>query len=145
MTTRTLSAQTICPQRSVHETTPLDPTLPPTTRPHPITNRTLALTPAHTTRAPTIPSTIAHRHHTKSHDDPGWVRTADQYFDHFVKHMYTTVVSSLASHPHRRFQAVEMVYLKQWYAREGGEKGRDRGEEVEGRKRESARERREYS
>jgi hypothetical protein len=59
--------------------------------------------------------------------------------------MYTTVVSSLASHPHRRFQAVEMVYLKQWYAREGGEKGRDRGEEVEGRKRESARERREYS
>ena len=106
---------------------------PLTTLPHLTNAHSQLSTTPFTARAPTTRTTIAHRQHTQSHDDPGWVRTADQYFDHFVKHMYTTVVSSLASHPHRRFQAVEMVYLKQWYADERGgregerQRGRSRG------------------
>ena len=50
-----------------------------------------------------------------SHDDPGWVRTADQYFDFIVGPMYTTVVAALVANEKRKFQAVEMVYFKQWY------------------------------
>ena len=50
-----------------------------------------------------------------SHDDPGWVRTADQYFDFLVGPMYTSVMAELAKDSTRRFQAVEVVYFKQWY------------------------------
>ena len=34
-----------------------------------------------------------------SHDDPGWVRTSDQYFEFFVRHIYTTAVEALAWPP----------------------------------------------
>lgn len=50
-----------------------------------------------------------------SHDDPGWVRTSDQYFDFFVRHIYTTVVEALAADKSRKFQAVEMIYFHQWW------------------------------
>eukprot|EP00466_Bigelowiella_natans_P018245 jgi/Bigna1/78050/fgenesh1_pg.52_\ len=50
-----------------------------------------------------------------SHDDPGWVRTADQYFQFFVRPMYTTVVASLVKNPARKFQVVEVVYFRKWY------------------------------
>lgn len=50
-----------------------------------------------------------------SHDDPGWVRTADQYFEFFIDPMYTTAVEALSANPERKFQAVEMVYFRKWY------------------------------
>jgi len=50
-----------------------------------------------------------------SHDDPGWVRTSDQYFDFFVNDIYTTAVAALAEDSRRKFQAVEMIYFSKWY------------------------------
>eukprot|EP00750_Incisomonas_marina_P028645 INCI6800.1.p1 GENE.INCI6800.1~~INCI6800.1.p1 ORF type:complete len:1386 (+),score=235.40 INCI6800.1:180-4337(+) len=50
-----------------------------------------------------------------SHDDPGWVRTSDQYFDFFVNDIYTTAVEALTADPRRKFQAVEMIYFSKWY------------------------------
>ena len=50
-----------------------------------------------------------------SHDDPGWVRTSDQYFDFFVNDIYTTAVDALSKDPRRKFQSVEMIYFSKWY------------------------------
>lgn len=50
-----------------------------------------------------------------SHDDPGWVRTSDQYFDFFVNDIYTTAINALDKDSRRKFQAVEIIYFSQWY------------------------------
>ena len=50
-----------------------------------------------------------------SHDDPGWVRTAEEYYEFFVKDIYTTAVEALSANPARKFQAVEMFYFAKWF------------------------------
>eukprot|EP00026_Physarum_polycephalum_P013878 Phypoly_transcript_14331.p1 GENE.Phypoly_transcript_14331~~Phypoly_transcript_14331.p1 ORF type:complete len:219 (-),score=21.47 Phypoly_transcript_14331:218-874(-) len=51
-----------------------------------------------------------------SHDDVGWLKTIDGYYESEVKHILDTVVSSLAANPNRTFIYVEQyVGLAQEY------------------------------
>lgn len=42
-----------------------------------------------------------------SHDDTGWQRTVDEYYEEEVRYIYDTVVAALAQNPARRFIFVE--------------------------------------
>jgi lysosomal alpha-mannosidase len=58
-----------------------------------------------------------------SHDDVGWLKTLDEYFDGSrkdiqftnVKVELTSVVHALLADPTRRFSEVEMAFFKKWY------------------------------
>ena len=58
-----------------------------------------------------------------SHDDVGWIKTFDAYFDGSdsllaytnVNAELTTVVNALAANPDRKFSEVEMAFFKRWY------------------------------
>ena len=58
-----------------------------------------------------------------SHDDPGWLKTVDQYYygsnstiyEASVSLVYDTVVSSLLDNPDRKYVAVEMSFFQRWY------------------------------
>jgi lysosomal alpha-mannosidase len=51
-----------------------------------------------------------------SHDDVGWLRTIDEYYEERVKHIYDNVVSELASHPDRKFIIVEQAFFSRWFS-----------------------------
>jgi alpha-mannosidase II len=51
-----------------------------------------------------------------SHDDVGWVRTVDEYYDMQVQHVYSTVVDALAANPNRTWTFVEIAYMSRWWA-----------------------------
>ncbi|KAH3742715.1 Lysosomal alpha-mannosidase [Pelomyxa schiedti] len=50
-----------------------------------------------------------------THDDPGWLKTVDGYYDCCVQYILDTVVSSLAANPKRRFTYVEMAFFTKWW------------------------------
>jgi hypothetical protein len=58
-----------------------------------------------------------------SHDDVGWLKTLDQYYDGTNKNTQftgvddtiTTVVDSLLENPARRFVQIEMKYFSMWF------------------------------
>jgi len=58
-----------------------------------------------------------------THDDPGWLKTADEYYygsnssiyDAGVQYILTTVVESLLKNEERNFVYVEMYYFQKWY------------------------------
>ena len=58
-----------------------------------------------------------------SHDDVGWLKTMDAYFDGSdqntqytnVNVELTTVINSLKANPDRKFSEVEMAFFKKWY------------------------------
>lgn len=50
-----------------------------------------------------------------SHDDVGWIKTADGYYSPTVANIYTTVTTQLALNSNRTFQAVEIYFFKRWY------------------------------
>ena len=50
-----------------------------------------------------------------THDDPGWIKTADQYFDQEVHALLNNSIASLLSNSSRIFHYVEMVYFKRWW------------------------------
>jgi len=58
-----------------------------------------------------------------SHDDPGWLKTVDQYYygsnstiyEASVSLVYDTVVSSLLDNHDRKYVAVEMSFFQRWY------------------------------
>jgi lysosomal alpha-mannosidase len=58
-----------------------------------------------------------------SHDDVGWLKTLDEYFDGQRKDIQftnvrvelTTVVQALLDDSTRRFSEVEMAFFKKWY------------------------------
>jgi hypothetical protein len=58
-----------------------------------------------------------------SHDDVGWIKTADAYFDGSEKELQwtnvkvelTTVIQALQKDPSRKFSEVEMFFFKKWY------------------------------
>ena len=58
-----------------------------------------------------------------SHDDIGWQKTLDQYFDGSRKDLrwegvqweLTTVIDALTENPKRRFSEVEMKFFSMWY------------------------------
>lgn len=58
-----------------------------------------------------------------SHDDVGWLKTVDAYFDGSRKDIQftnvgvelTTVIESLLANPERKFSEVEMKFFKLWW------------------------------
>ncbi|XP_017786043.1 PREDICTED: lysosomal alpha-mannosidase-like [Nicrophorus vespilloides] len=50
-----------------------------------------------------------------SHDDVGWVKTVDEYFDEDVNNILSTVVKALQENPRRRFIQVETAYFYKWW------------------------------
>ena len=60
--------------------------------------------------SPTRVHMVAH-----THDDPGWLKTADQYFDSEVKTILTKTVAALLANESRVFHYVEMLYFKRWW------------------------------
>ena len=62
------------------------------------------------TSPPTIVHIIPH-----SHEDPGWLLTADQYYEQRSKAIITNVVTSLEQNSSRIFHYVEQVYFRRWW------------------------------
>ncbi|KAG0553507.1 hypothetical protein M758_12G017800 [Ceratodon purpureus] len=50
-----------------------------------------------------------------SHNDPGWIRTVEEYYQERTKHILDTIVASLLKDPRRRFIWEEMSYLERWW------------------------------
>lgn len=50
-----------------------------------------------------------------SHDDVGWISTADGYYDSSVRDIITNVVKSLQANPQRRFSQVETYFFHRWW------------------------------
>lgn len=58
-----------------------------------------------------------------THDDPGWLKTVDQYYyganttiyHAGVKYILDTVISELVADPSRKFTYCEMSYFQRWY------------------------------
>ena len=62
-----------------------------------------------------------------SHDDVGWLKTVDQYFDASARNIQmtnvkvelTSIVEALWDHPERKFSEVEMKFFKMWWEKAG--------------------------
>lgn len=50
-----------------------------------------------------------------SHQDAGWIKTPDQYYDDQVKHIYTHVVGALETNPKRTFNHAEIWFFQRWW------------------------------
>ncbi|XP_002981258.2 alpha-mannosidase 2 [Selaginella moellendorffii] len=50
-----------------------------------------------------------------SHNDPGWLRTVEEYYQERTKHILSTVVGALRKDPRRKFIWEEMSYLHRWW------------------------------
>ena len=65
-----------------------------------------------------------------THDDVGWVKTVDQYFDgtngktaHVsVRLILDSVIDNLKDNPNRKFTYVEMKFFTMWYKKQPKEK-----------------------
>ena len=54
-----------------------------------------------------------------SHDDTGWQRTVDEYYEEQVRYIYDTVVAALLQNPARRFIFVEVAFFMRWWREQG--------------------------
>ena len=50
-----------------------------------------------------------------THDDPGWLKTFQGYYDEDVKNILDSMVVSLSANKERKFSYVEMSFFKKWY------------------------------
>ena len=50
-----------------------------------------------------------------SHNDPGWVKTLDVYYQGQTKIILNTIVDSLTGHPNRKFIWAETIFLNMWF------------------------------
>ena len=53
-----------------------------------------------------------------SHDDVGWLKTADGYYNDDVRHVLDNVVQALQRNPKRKFVQVEIYYFRRWWQRQ---------------------------
>jgi len=61
-----------------------------------------------------------------SHDDVGWLKTVDEYFDGSrrdiqwtnVRVELSTVIDALLDNPKRKFSEVEMKFFKMWWVKQ---------------------------
>jgi lysosomal alpha-mannosidase len=56
-----------------------------------------------------------------SHDDVGWLKTVDGYYEEDVKHIITNVVQSLNKKANRKFTQVETYYTNRWWNEQNNE------------------------
>jgi alpha-mannosidase II len=50
-----------------------------------------------------------------SHNDPGWVKTIDVYYQGQTRTILNTIVDALSGHPARKFIWAEVVFLHMWF------------------------------
>ncbi len=50
-----------------------------------------------------------------THDDPGWLITADQYYVREVQWIFYTILPVLKNNPSRKFTYVEMAYMHRFW------------------------------
>ncbi|GAA50094.1 lysosomal alpha-mannosidase [Clonorchis sinensis] len=56
-----------------------------------------------------------------SHDDVGWVRTPEEYYNESVDDILSNVISELIGNSEYRFTYVEMAYFHMWWAKQSAE------------------------
>ena len=50
-----------------------------------------------------------------SHDDVGWVKTKQEYYDTSVRNIYDSVFDAMVENEKRRFVASEMAFFEMWW------------------------------
>ena len=50
-----------------------------------------------------------------SHNDPGWVKTLDTYYQGQTKKILNVIVDNLHGHPKRKFVWAETIFLNMWF------------------------------
>jgi hypothetical protein len=50
-----------------------------------------------------------------SHQDYGWLFTAEEYFERQVSSIYTNVVTALEANPERKFTHAEIAFFEMWW------------------------------
>lgn len=53
-----------------------------------------------------------------SHDDPGWIKTFDEYFNDSIKPILSNTIQSLIEDPKRTFIYSEVSFFKPWYVQQ---------------------------
>jgi lysosomal alpha-mannosidase len=56
-----------------------------------------------------------------SHDDVGYIKTVDEYYEEDVKHIITNVVQSLSKSPKRTFTQVEIYFFNRWWSEQNND------------------------
>ncbi len=52
---------------------------------------------------------------THTHDDTGWIISADEYYIQDVQWIFYTMMPVLAANPERKFTYVEMAFFYRWW------------------------------
>jgi len=53
-----------------------------------------------------------------SHDDVGYIKTVDGYYEEDIKHIISNVVQSLGKNSNRTFTQVEVYYFHRWWSQQ---------------------------
>lgn len=53
-----------------------------------------------------------------THDDVGWLKTVDQYYNQDVRFILDSVIAALLKDPTKRFIYVESIYFFKWWQRQ---------------------------
>ena len=50
-----------------------------------------------------------------SHQDVGWIKSAEEYYEQQVRHIYHNVIAAMALDPQRTFIVVEQAFFSRWF------------------------------